>query len=215
MKKYAVNSNNYQTALEKYNKAVSNNLDNIESNEYNDPDKISQYFCEINNLKIYLSQDGLCGYKAIIKHSDDIESDYRLLRENMFDCLVWPAYAMSINQMRYSKFKDRLDLLLIDIQKFYTIINKQKQLTPEIISQIMDYCEIGRAYIFPHTFYWLQSFNSFDEFISKRNFEAFIDLDTNNNFIAQNWIGNDNNTFNQEYYKELLHRVKKYKKINI
>ncbi|MDD3139097.1 MAG: hypothetical protein PHX08_09010 [Lachnospiraceae bacterium] len=143
-------------AEEKYNKKVDNNLKvNLNDEKYNDPDKSTLYNCNVEGLTICLAQDGLCGIKEIKVHSKNIESDYRLIREGMFDCLVWPAYAMSINQMRSVKYKDRLDLTLIDIQKFYAFVKSRTELTPEMTAKIFMECDLGRAYVFPHTFYWL------------------------------------------------------------
>ena len=76
-----------------------------------------------------MASDGLCSHKKICivrKNQKEIKETYRLLRENMFECLVWPAYAVSINQMRSNKstFNDRLDLTLIDIQKFYAYMQQ-------------------------------------------------------------------------------------------
>ncbi len=84
-----------------------------------------------------MASDGLCSYKKICivrKNQKEIKETYRLLRENMFECLVWPAYAVSINQMRSNKstFNDRLDLTLIDIQKFYEIV-RNKRFSIELI----------------------------------------------------------------------------------
>lgn len=202
-------------AIDKYNEIVESNIINIENKieKYSDPDNYSQYYYEVDNLSIYLSQDGLCGYKKIIDYSENIKEDYLLLHENMFDCLVWPAYAMSINQMRYSKYRDRLDLLLIDIQKLYQIINKDSELTPQLINSIMNDCELGRAYIFPYTFYWLRHFGSFKEFIEKRNLSVFVSKGNQVSYIAEKWT--DSNQFDKEYYNELLTRVKKYKKTNM
>lgn len=196
-------------AIEKYKKIVGDNLNNLKIETYIDPDKFTNYDCEVDGLTINLAQDGLCGFKELIKHSKNIESDYKLIREGMFDCLVWPSYAMSINQMRYVKYKDRLDLTLIDIQKFYVIIKSDTQLTPEITAKIFEKCELGRAYVFPHTFYWLRSFMNFNNFIKARNLEAFVDKDKNGNFIANKWTYTEN--FDKEYFDELLKRVKKYK----
>ena len=123
----------------------------------------------------------------------------------MFDCLVWPAYAMSINQMRYSKYKDRVDVLLIDIKKFFDIVENKKVLNPELAQTIMNNCDLGRAHIFPHTFYWLLSFNSFQNFIAKRNLKAFVS-DVSD---ITKWV--EGASFSEEYYHELLKRVKTYK----
>lgn len=199
---------NKQSALEKYNEIVS---DNLENGKGIDPDKFSYYECRIDGLSIKLAQDGLCGLKEIKRYSKNIEFDYKLIREGMFDCLVWPAYAISINQMKYSKYKDRLDLTLIDIQKFYGFVKADTDLTPEIVAIIFEKCELGRAYIFPHTFYWLRSYENYNCFIRERNLGAFVNKDKNDQFVATKWTNTDN--FDLEYFTELLIRVNKYKKL--
>lgn len=196
-------------AEKKYNKKVNDNLKHLHDEEYKDPDISTLYKCEVDGLTIYLAQDGLCGLKEIKEHSENIESDYKLIRENMFDCLVWPAYAMSINQMRYAKYKDRLDLTLIDIQKFYAFVRPDTELKLDLTAQIFKYCELGRAYVFPHTFYWLRSFMNFNDFIKDRNLGAFVDKDENDKFIAKEWINTENSE--KDYFKELLRRVEHYK----
>ncbi len=203
--------NNKTLAIEKYTEIVGNNLDNLKEEEYVDPDKFTHYECEVDGLTINLAQDGLCGFKDIKKYSKNIEIDYRLIREGMFDCLVWPTYAMSINQMRYTKYKDRLDLTLIDIQKFYFFVNLDTEITPDLTAIIYKKCDLGRAYVFPHTFYWLRSFEDFNNFIKNRNLGAFVYKDENEKFIAKKWTSTEN--FDIEYFEELLRRVKKYKNL--
>jgi hypothetical protein len=196
-------------AEEKYNKKVNNNLKHLMDKEYKDPDISTLYKCEVDGLTIYLAQDGLCGLKEIKEHSGNIELDYKLIREGMFDCLVWPAYAMSINQMRYAKYKDRLDLTLIDIQKFYAFVKPDTELTLEITAKIFNECELGRSYVFPHTFYWLRSFKNFNDFIKDRKLGAFVFKDENDRFIAKKWINTENS--DKDYFNELLRRVENYR----
>ncbi|WMJ86746.1 hypothetical protein [Anaerocolumna sp. MB42-C2] len=196
-------------AEEKYNKKVNYNLKHLKDDEDEDPDKSTLYKCDVDGLTIYLAQDGLCGLKELKVHSENIESDYKLIREGMFDCLVWPAYAMSINQMRYAKYRDRLDLTLIDIQRFYIFVKPDTELTLEITANIFKECELGRSYVFPHTFYWLRSFKNFNDFIKDRNLGAFVDKDENDQFIAKEWINTESSE--KGYFKELLRRVENYK----
>ena len=133
-----------EKAKEKYNVAVKKNLLSMEkeTDDYIDPDEKSGYFCtDVEGIQIYMVQDGLCSIKTIkefaplinregenevYEPNKRIMADYQLLREGMFDVLVWPGYAMSINALRRSKYKDRLDLLLIDIEKFYKTVHGRK-----------------------------------------------------------------------------------------
>lgn len=55
------------------------------------------------------------------------------------------------------------------------------------------------------------SFENFNNFIKDRKLGAFVDKDENGKFIAKKWINTEN--FNEDYFNELLSRVKKYKNI--
>lgn len=123
-----------------YNKIVDENFKKIEQGKIDDildPDEETKYSTEIDGISIILSQDGLCSIKKIKKFSCDknIKNDYELIRKNMFNVLYWPAYAMSINTMRSSKYKDRIDLLLNDINLFYKIVDEKTELTTEIVKK--------------------------------------------------------------------------------
>lgn len=96
---------------------------------YKDPDQnfletVTPIICIPNEEKkaitINMSSDGLCSInkiKDIYNKNNHIKEIYKLLHIEMFDCLIWPAYSISINQMRSNKgtFNDRIDLTLIDI----------------------------------------------------------------------------------------------------
>ena len=124
-------------ARNKYNKTVADNIRSLcENKDYKpkDPDRYSNYDIQINGLTISLSQDGLCSYSKIKDLSNgDAIKNYVLLRKDMFDCLCWPAYAVSINQMRSAKYKERLDLLFIDLHKFYEIVSINTKISEKII----------------------------------------------------------------------------------
>lgn len=202
---------NYMISKEMYNNTVNENLKKIDDQRVDDcadPDKGTLYERQINGLTIKLAQDGLCSLTRITDNSNDVKSDYELIRKDMFDCMVWPAYAMSINQLRSATCGDRVDLLLLDIQKFYNFVNSETQLTPEITVKIFEKCDLGRAYLFSNTFYWLRSFGSFNGFIESRKLQAFVDKQ-NSQFTAIKWT--DNNKFDKAYYNALLEKVKKYK----
>ncbi len=201
----------FNIAKHKYDETVDNNIYNLrekEDDKYQDPDKSSFYECVVDGLTIKLAQDGLCSLNRIKEFSKDIVSDYKLIRKDMFDCLVWPAYAMSINQMRHARYNDRLDLLLLDIEKFYDIVGSNIELTPHVTAEIHENCDLGRAYLFPNTFYWLRSFGNFDGFIKSRRLQEFV-KNQNSHFLTKKWT--DTNKFDEGYYKELLNKVTKHK----
>ncbi len=216
---------NKAQASKEYNKIVNYNFENKFSN-YKDPDQVfsetvTPIICIPNDEKkeitINMSSDGLCSIKKIkeiCNEKNRIKGMYELLREDMFDCLIWPAYSISINQMRSNKgtFNDRIDLTLIDIQKFYNIV-ESKKLSIEILNNIVDKCILGRAYLNSMTLSWLCSFENFDDFIDKRHLQAFV-TDKNNmqRYNAEIWTKNKNvNEFDRDYFNALCERVGTYK----
>lgn len=200
------------SARNKYNEIVESNIKALcknKENELKDPDKYSKYDVMINGLSISLSQDGICSFSKIRQFSKgDVIKNYVLLRKNMFDCLCWPAYAMSINQMRSAVFKDRMDLLLIDIYEFYEIVSKSTIISEKIVSEIWERCKLARAYIFPYTFYWLKSFGNFKEFISRRRLKPFLE-EKDGRPVRWKYSGKG---FNQKYFDILIDKTYQHKK---
>ena len=206
-----------EKARKVYDKKVEEKIEEIEKGEADnrwDPDDYSGRTETIDGLEIYLSQDGLCSLKriktfAVPNNKKQIISDYRLIRVGMYDALVWPGYAESINQMRSSKFQDRIDLLLIDIFMFYKVTKEENVITKELVQKIWDNCKLARAYLYPNTFYWLKSFGNFDGFVRGRKLQSFV---TKRDGKPQNWIKDGDVGFTLEYYEELIRRTKKYRK---
>lgn len=200
-------------AKELYDEIVNENLngkdDNFDIDNIQDPDIKTKYNFKIDDIDILLAQDGLCSAKRIKEFCDgDVKNDYELIRKNMFNVLYWPAYAMSINMMRGSIYKDRIDLLLNDIYAFYENVDEKTELTAKVMKNIWEKCNLARAYVFPHTFYWLRSFGKFDNFVKneKRDLSCFVP-----EAIGKPW-NNTGNGFTKEYYNELINRIKQYKK---
>ncbi len=203
-----------KTPLGKYNAAVSNNIEWLmgRGEKYIDPDKYSGRTDLIDGLEVYLTQDGLCSVDAIKSFTEDTANavkDYTLIRKDMFDALVWPGYAMSINVMRNSKFEDRLDMLLIDLYKFYQVVKNDDVLGIELINRLWKECDLARAYIYPYTFYWLRSFKNFDCFVEKRDLESY--LERGEQGIPIEWSGCGKG-FTKNYYDKLIEKTYKYKK---
>lgn len=197
-----------------YNDIVAENLKSIpkdktkiDIDKIKDPDRCSHYIVEIDGVQINISQDGLCGCAMIHEFSDNFKEDYKLITEEMFGTLYWPTYAISINQLRASKFKDRVDLLLNDIREFYKIVNENTQLTDDIVKEIWEKCELAQAYLFPNTFIWLRSFKNFSGFCKKgkKDISCFSPTES-----EQIWKETGEGR-TKEYYKELKKRIEKYK----
>lgn len=200
-------------ARNKYNEIVEDNIKVLRKDiedELRDPDKYSNYDVETSGLTISLSQDGICSYSKIKKFSNgDVIKNYMLLRKDMFDCLCWPAYAMSINQMRRAKFNDRLDLLFMDICSFYDIVSDNTEISEKTIIEIWKNCDLARAYIFPHTFYWLRSFGDFKNFIKRRKLNPFLEEKGRRPIVWED----SGKGFDQKYFDKLIEKVKQYKKV--
>ncbi len=197
-----------KSSQEKYDEDVRHSIGVLKSGKgnYVDPDVRSAYLCKDFKQEFYLAQDGLCGINEIKKYSTDVVADYELIRENKFDLLVWPRHRVSINVMRYSKYRDRIDLLLIDIEKFYKLTKGEDELTEDLKSNIKENCGLGKAYIHPYTFEWLKSFGDFDGFVRARNLEQFIEKEDGEQI---EWKGCGAG-FTPEYYKALINKLKKY-----
>lgn len=194
------------TPQEKYNEDVEYNIGVLKSGDvkkYYDPDRRSARLCEEFNPRFYMGQDGLCGIKEIINHSKDIVKDYKIIRENQFDLLVWPKHKMNINVMRYMKYRDRIDLLLIDINRFYQFTKGENKLTEKLKSDILNGCDLGRAYVHPYTFEWLKSFKNFEGFVKSRNLGRFIEK---NGDEPIEWEGCGAG-FTQEYYDKMISKM--------
>lgn len=174
--------------------------------------------------KFYLSSDGLCGIEKILAFSSSVEEskvNYRLIREGMFECLVWPCHTQNINICRGFKnpFDDRIDLALVDIQSFYEKLDCKKDLSVPLINDIKNdstKCLLARSYLNLMTFTWLSSFENFNNFIEKRKSGAFVNC-SNGKYVAEQWTDNTKK-FDDRFFKELICRTKKYRdenKINV
>lgn len=185
--------------------AVYENITHIEENE-----KSSTLH------SVSFSSDGLCGIKKIIKFSDSLveaQENYKLIREKMFECLIWPSHAQNINICRGFKypFDDRIDLTLVDIQSFYKKVNGNNEISVSLINDIKndkENCLLDRAYLNLMTFTWLCSFGNFNSFIKDNNFGVFVKC-IEGKFKAEQWT--DKKEFDGDYFKELIKRTKKYR----
>lgn len=153
----------------------------------NNQDKINENSKE--NLKfskeitIKLSQDRLCSYKRIeqfIKNKSVQKYIYLILRYGKEQFNLWPCHYGSINCLKALLLKDRLDYTLIDINNFYTVINRESKedidaiiktenynIPENIKEEIEESCVLSNAYLDKDTFLFLLSFEHFDTFVKK------------------------------------------------
>lgn len=218
-------------ARRKYDETVRKNLKNIEAEKLKDPDctfneKVTLVHPFLNaggayKVEVSLASDGICGVKTIDKMVSlnpkkyKRKDLYQLIRHNRFDCLIWPTYAMSINQMRYSVFRDRLDLTLMDIEHFYEIIdteaNAGNAFSMSTFERIENECRLSRAYFNIYTLAWLCSFKNFNDFVEKRNLQKFVEC-KGKNYHASLWAGESIKLESKEfaeYFEALVKRLGK------
>lgn len=211
---------------EKYYEEVDKNIKYLETikgsikekfdiKKYEEPDGVID-IKNINGIDIKISSDGICGIKKIIEFSkeNEIIDNYKLIRKRF---LIWPSYAMSINQQRGYKnlFDDRIDLLLIDLKKFYdiirdnSIINNNSSIITYNQAKKISECELSRAYLNVYTLVWLRSFGNFEKFVDENELNVFVEK-VNDNYIVENWTENDKNKiFCEKYFNELIKRLNK------
>lgn len=118
----------------------------------------------IDDTEITLSADIICGWKQIYEYTNYdpqifIEK-YDVIRSNKNLHFIWPKNTNSINQRRYSKYKDRIDFLLFDIKSYFE--GKQTNMSPSYENQL--------------TKIWLSQFNNdFKYFVDTMRFQDFVD----------------------------------------
>ncbi|OPZ21812.1 MAG: hypothetical protein BWZ04_00661 [Firmicutes bacterium ADurb.BinA205] len=217
-------------SIRNYDEDVEYNLNNcfdesgkfVNSEDYKDPDYstyhsivvvpkilISKNGEENTEIKVGMTSDGLISAKKLEKYTLDGVSEkdlYILFRMEMKNCLVWPSRTWSINQARRSLGNDdRLDMLLCDIAEFYSISKDYDNITAEFISKVYEKLpNTAGAFLNMPTLVWLSGFRDFNDFIIKRELEAFVNEDKEEkNYLAVKW---------DEYYEELLKRTVAYKK---
>lgn len=196
-------------ALARYSKIVKQNIEyinNLQMEKYVDPDCLLEPV-NVGGISISLATDGLCGIKRIIQYSskDNIGENYKLIRKRYF---VWPAYAMSINQQRGFKntFDDRIDLLMIDLEKMFAILEENRYIySLKMVEQIQKECRLYRAYLNMFTLIWLSQFKTFDGFISENKYWRFVDK-VGDKYVAVKWT--ESEVFDEKYFSELLNRLK-------
>ena len=174
-------------ALQKYNYQVSANINLYykDKGNYIDPDIYSERL--ENGVRI--KTDGLIGHQKIekmISNKADQSRVYKLIRDEMFN-FAWPVHVGSINQLRGLILDDRVDLTLIDIAKFYDILDRSK--TRECNAKhILEECALGKAFVNEITYNWLYKYRDFSDFVEERGIQLFAKEVAESKYIAEEWI---------------------------
>ena len=128
--------------------------------------------------------------------------------------LQWPAYAISINQLRYTKFKDRIDLTLLDLKKFYEVI-KNDTFSVESVKKIIGECELSRAYLNTYTLMWLCSFKSFEDFIDSRKLVFLCNTSDKENYHPFMFANENVREIKDDEFKKYFESLKRILQVNI
>lgn len=136
----------------------------------------SNYLIEnINGEKIRLSADVICGRKqlATLRNNDFLlwHKDYEYIRGNVDFHFIWPKHkAPTINTLRYTIYRDRIDCLLYDLKMYF-----EGEITP-----------MNNAYENGTTKLWLSKFKNFQNFVVKMKFNDYVDDKHNVYDISKN-----------------------------
>ncbi len=200
------------TSVDKYEYQIRENINEYFSGNcpYRDPDG----WTEREEKGIRVKTDGILGYKEIERLGKTYHFEpicmYDFVRKDMYDCLVWPVHANSINQLKGIRLDDRLDKTLMEIKAFYDSLRKRVALDTEL--------KLWKAFTCPNTNKWLSSYNTFNKFVVERNLKPFVEpkMDQEGDYIVADWTVQripDDCLFNvtEPYYAQLLVRIKKYK----
>lgn len=142
-----------------------------------DPDKVS---CEKGNS---LKSDGILSLKHCLAFNDSLEDmilDYETYRASQYNIIKWPSHRLSINQLRYACFKDKIDYTLYDIKRFYKfyepIFNEDTYLDDNQIVQVhqSNNCKMKKAMLVECTYNWFKEMKTFRNFIETRSLQKFV-----------------------------------------
>ena len=131
--------------------------------KYNLERKKCNLFVDVNNQKIKMSADIVCGVKSLKdlgSSTPEFLSNYAKIRSSVKLHFIWPQHKVpTINTLRYLKYNDRIDYLLYDLKLYF--MGKE---TP-----------MQKAYQNNNTKIWLDTFaGDFPKFVNKMHFEDFV-----------------------------------------
>lgn len=118
------------------------------------------YYLSINQQKCSL--DALIGWKPLFQYRKGDKKwldDLELIRGNRRGHLAFPVQKNSLNQLRGTLLKDRIDYTLFDIKLFY---------------ENAYHLKLQKAYEQEPTRNWLMSFGTFNQFIERMQLNYFV-----------------------------------------
>lgn len=120
---------------------------------------------KVGDQQIRLKADALVGCKELAKIADnnvEWKHLYSCVQSDLSLRFLWPVHHVpTINTMRKAKFNDRIDLLLLDLKRYFN--NK---------SSVMQ-----SVYDRDVTHVWLTKFDSFADFVNQMQLTQFVDKD--------------------------------------
>ena len=131
--------------------------------KYNLECKKCNLFVDVNNQKIKMSADIVCGVKSLKKLGltmPEFLSNYAKIRSSVKLHFIWPQHKVpTINTLRYLKYNDRIDYLLYDLKLYF--MGKETSMQ--------------KAYQNNSTKIWLDTFaGDFPKFVREMHFEDFV-----------------------------------------
>lgn len=120
---------------------------------------------KVGDQQIRLKADALVGCKELAKIADnnvEWKHLYSCVQSDLSLHFLWPVHHVpTINTMRKAKFNDRIDLLLLDLKRYF---NNES-------------CVMQSVYGRDMTRIWLTKFDSFVDFVNQMKLRRFVDKD--------------------------------------
>ena len=158
----------------KYDFIVEKNCSMIKKQDlstYVDPDIKIEKEITIDDERIRLGPDGICGIKYIELFLDgtpeEIAEAYKLIRSKL---IMWPRHRQSINVRRYQCFRDRIDFTIFDIKQYYQ--NRESRLVKKDSGTVT----------------YLDGLDSFESFLNEYDLQLFVDESGNVKNLANGGI---------------------------
>lgn len=128
--------------------------------------QVGRYLVDnVGDQQIRLKADALVGCKELAKIADsNAEWKYlhKCVQADLSLRFLWSVHHVpTINTMRKAKFNDRIDLLLLDLKRYFS----------------NESCVMQSVYDRDMTRVWLTKFDSFADFVNQMKLRRFVDKD--------------------------------------